>query len=599
MQRTLRNVLLVLLLAACSRGAPLPETPPVVAIPAAWRFQPQAAQPFLAQRAMVVSEHPLSSEVGADIMQRGGNAIDAAVAVAFAQAVVNPRAGNIGGGGFLVYRERGGRVHTLDFREKAPAGATRNMFIDARGNVTEASQIGHLAAGVPGSVAGLAEMHRRFGRLPWRDLVEPAIRIAREGHEVDSARAEFIADNAERLRRFPATAAIFLPGGRPLARGAPWRQADLARTLELIRDSGAAGFYRGPVAGLIVAEMRRGRGLITLEDLAAYRPAWREPIRVDYRGWTIWSMPPTSSGGVTMAIMFNILAGYDRLPPFGSAELLHLQVEAMRRAFADRNRWLGDPDHVEIPLARLLSRAWADSLRRGIDLARATPSSSLPALPGGSGAGSGGGETMHYSIVDPDGNAASVTSTINDSFGNAVVVRGAGFLLNNEMDDFSARPGMPNMYGLVQGEANAIAPNRRMLSAMTPAIVVNPRGRLELVLGAPGGPRIITSVFQVISNVIDQRMTLAQAVYAPRIHHQTLPDSIRWERDGVPPEARARLEAMGHRFTTWPAGRRLCATAPAGATIGCTNAVVEAIRITPRGIEGVADPRIPGGAAGF
>jgi gamma-glutamyltranspeptidase/glutathione hydrolase len=560
---------------ACARTPARPPVEPAVAIPATWPFRPP--EPAVGRRAMVVSEHPLSSGIGAEVLRRGGNAIDAAVAVGFAQAVVNPRAGNLGGGGFLIYRTRDGRVYALDYREMAPAAAHRDMFLDRRGNVTEASVIGALAAGVPGAVAGLAEMHRRFGRLPWADLVEPAIRLAGDGHVVDSARAEVIASNARRLRRFPGTAALLLPGGRPLAEGTLWRQPDLARTLELIRDSVAAGFYRGRTAELIVTEMRRSGGLITLDDLAAYRAVWREPIRITYRGWTLYSMPPSSSGGVTMALMLNILEGYDPLPPYGSPELMHLQIEAMRRAFTDRNRFLGDPDFVAMPLERLLSKRYAAELRRRIDLARATRSTSLPAVV------EGGPHTTHYSIVDPEGNAASITTTLNDNFGNALVVRGAGFLLNNEMDDFAAKPGAPNDYGLVQGEANAIAPRKRMLSAMTPTIVLDRRGRLALVVGAPGGPRIITAVTQVISNVIDHRMDLAVAVTAPRIHHQALPDSVRWEPGGLDPGVRQRLEAMGHAFFANPGG----------------NAVVEAIRVTPRGLVGVADPRIPGGAVGF
>ena len=544
---------------------------------------------------MAVSEHPLSSEVGARIMRAGGNAIDAAVAVSFAHMVVNPRAGNIGGGGFLVYRQRGGQVFALDYREKAPAASSRNMYLDARGNLTNRSTVGQQAAGVPGAVAGLWAMHQRFGRLPWRDLVEPAITLARDGHVVDTTRAEFIEESAAKLRRFPGSAAIFVPNGRPLAPGTMWRQPDLARTLELIRDSGEAGFYRGRTADLIVAEMQRGNGIITREDLAAYRAAWREPIRIDYRGWQIYSMPPSSSGGVTMAVMFNILEGWP-MPAFGSAEHAHLWVEAMRRAFTDRNRELGDMDFVQVPLTRLTSKEHAAEWRRGISLERATPSSQMPPVMSG---GAEGSETTHYSIVDADGNAASVTTTINDSFGNGVVVTGAGFLLNNEMDDFSAKPGSRNLYGLVQGEANAIQPGKRPLSAMTPAIVVNPQGRLELVVGSPGGPRIISAVAQVISNIIDQRMTLAQAVYAPRLHHQALPDSIRYERDGVSPQARQRLEAMGHAFGTYPAFNRECLNYAPIASRSCNNAVVEAIRVTPRGLEGVADPRIPGGAAGW
>ncbi len=551
------------------------RAPSTAAIPAAWRWT-SVDSPVVGQRAMVASEHALSSAIGADIMRRGGNAIDAAVAVGFAQLVVNPRAGNIGGGGFLVYRDSTGRVYALDYREKAPAASSRDMYLDSAGNLGDGALIGHRAAGVPGAVAGLWTMHQRFGRLPWRALVAPALALARDGHEVDSARAGAIAGSRERLARFPASAAIFLPEGRPIAAGTLWRQPDLARTLERIADSGMAGFYSGRTADLIVDEMRRGGGLITHADLAAYQAVWREPIRIPYRGWTIWSMPPSSSGGVTMALMFNILEGYGRLPAFGSAELLHLEVEAMRRAFTDRNRWLGDPDFVRMPLDRLLSKDYAARLRARIDRRRATPSDAMPPIVEGT-------ETTHYSIVDPAGNAASVTTTLNDNFGSAVTVTGAGFLLNNEMDDFTTKLGAPNDYGLVQGEANAIAPGKRMLSAMTPSIVEGPDGRLALVAGSPGGPRIISGVMQVISNVIDHDMSLAQAVFAPRVHHQSLPDSVRWERDGVDPAVRRRLEAMGHAFFSRPA----------------SNAVVQAIRVTPRGLEGVTDPRIPSRAAGF
>jgi gamma-glutamyltranspeptidase/glutathione hydrolase len=557
-----------LVLAACgTRGAREGLTPN------GWRYA-SPPPPVTGQRAMVVSEHPLSSEVGADIMRRGGNAIDAAVAVGFAQAVVNPRAGNIGGGGYLVYRTADGQAFTLDYRETAPAAATRNMYLDSAGNLTDGSVIGALAAGVPGSVAGLYEMHRRFGRLPWRDLVAPAIALAR-GHVVDSARSRVINGNREGLGRFPTSAAIFLPGGDPPAPGDTLRQSDLARTLERVAEQGADGFYRGQTADLIVAEMRRGGGIITAEDLAGYRAVWRDPIQSTYRGWRIIAMPPSSSGGVTLTEMFNVLEGYG-LPAFGSARLMHLETEAMRRAFTDRNRYLGDPAFVQMPLDRLTSKLYAAVLRRGIRRDRATPSAEMPAVAEGS-------ETTHYSIVDPDGNAAAITTTINGNFGCKLVVGGAGFMLNNEMDDFAAKPGSPNMFGLVQGEANAIQPGKRMLSSMTPTIVLNPEGRLELVLGAPGGSTIITAVFHVISNVIDHRMSLADAVYAPRTHHQGLPDSLAWEPRGIAPAQRQRLEAMGHALNVRPG----------------YIALINAIRMTPNGLEGVSDPRAAGRAVGF
>ena len=569
MTRTFRLVpfaLLTALLAGCGRHAG-------TILPAGWRYASPPA-PVTGQHAMVVSEHPLASEVGAEILRRGGNAIDAAVAVGFAQAVVNPRAGNIGGGGYLVYRQANGEAFALDFREAAPAAATRDMYLDAQGNLTERSVIGALSAGVPGAVAGLWEMHRRFGHLPWRDLVAPAIALAR-GHVLDSARAGVIRHNREGLGRFPTSAAIFLPGGQPPAPGDTLRQSDLAGTLERIADQGADGFYQGETADFLVAQMRRSGGIITKADLAGYHAIWREPVVATYRGWRILAMPPSSSGGVTLSEILNILEGY-RLPAFGTAQLMHLEIEAMRRAFTDRNRFLGDPAFVTMPVDRLTSKTYAAGLRGGISASRATPSSAMAPVVEGT-------NTTHYSIVDPEGNAVAITTTLNDNFGSKVTVGGAGFLLNDEMDDFAAKPGAPNMFGLVQGEANAIQPGKRMLSAMTPTIVVNPQGRLELVLGAPGGPTIITAVFEVISNVIDHDMSLADAVYAPRIHHQALPDSLQWEPDGIAPAERQKLEAMGHALRAHPG----------------YMALINAIRVTPRGIEGVSDPRTLGAAVGF
>ena len=570
-----RPILLALLVPAALTSCLLRPHGERARIPRTWPFA-RVDSPVVAPHAMVSSEHPIASEVGAEIMRQGGNAIDAAVAVGFAEAVVNPRAGNIAGGGYLLYRRADGELFGLDYRETAPAAASRNMYLDSAGNLTEASLVGALASGVPASVAGLFEMHRRFGRLPWKTLIEPAIRLARDGHVVDSTRAAVIRLNAERLAKFPGTAALFVPYGEPLAAGTLWRQSDLARTLELIADSGADGFYRGRTADLIVAQMRRSGCIITRADLESYRPIWRDPVRISYRGWTVVSMPPSSSGGVTMGEILNILEGWRTLPAYGTPELFHLEVEAMRRAFTDRNRWLGDPDFVQMPVDRLLSKQYAAQLRASISRRRATPGAGVPPLVEG-------GNTTHYCVVDPDGDAVSITTTLNDNFGNALVVDGAGFLLNDEMDDFASKPGSPNMFGLVQGEANAIAPGKRMLSSMAPAIVLDSAGGLSMVLGSPGGSRIITGVTQVISNVIDHGMTMAQAVYAPRIHHQGLPDSIRWEPGGLDPRTRRELEQMGHHFYAHPAG----------------NAVVEAIRVTPRGLEGVTDPRIPSRAVGF
>jgi len=574
-----RGSLLVLaaLLAGCGTQGVSPRVAWNGSVPVGWRH-PAPRSEARGRYTMVVSDHPLASGVGVEVLRRGGNAIDAAVAVAFALAVVHPQAGNIGGGGFLVYRAADGRSYTLDFRETAPAAATRNMYVDAGGTLNDKRLTGALASGVPGTVAGLWEMHRRFGRLPWSALVAPAVALARDGAVIDSARAAAFANPAsdERLRLFPTTVAAFMPHGRLPRLGDTLRQEDLARTLTLLADSGADAFYRGGIAEQIVAQMVKSGGIITRADLAGYRVKWREPLHSTYRGWEIIGMPPPSSGGVTMAEMLNILEGFQPLPPFGTPTLLHLEVEAMRRAFMDRNYWLGDPDFVAMPIARLISKAYADTLRSGIEPEKATPTGRLPPVAEGT-------HTTHFSIVDQEGNAVAITYTLNDDFGSALVVGGAGFLLNDEMDDFATKPGSPNLYGLVQGEANAIQPGKRMLSAMTPTIVLDPKGRLGLVLGSPGGPRIITAVMQVLSNVVDHDMTLAQAVTAPRIHHQGLPDSIFWEPEGISPEQRRALEAMGYAFREEPHW------------VGDVNAVL----VTRRGLDGVADPRRGGGAAGW
>ncbi|HEX2217713.1 MAG TPA: gamma-glutamyltransferase [Gemmatimonadales bacterium] len=563
----------VLLLAGCAgRAAEAPA--PAAGIAAEWPLEGKA-RVTEAPSAMVVSGHPLASEVGRDILRAGGNAVDAAVAVGFALAVVHPEAGNIGGGGFMVIRTADGSVRSLDYRETAPGRATRDMYLDANGEPTELSVTGHLSAGVPGSVAGLTEAHRRLGRLPFDSVIAPAVRLARDGFVVDEYRSESIRSDSARLALFPASLATFLPAGRPPAPGTRFAQPELAATLDVIRREGANGFYRGLVADLIVAEMERGGGLISHSDLAGYRAIWREPVTISYRGHTIYSMPPASSGGVTMGEIFNIMEGYDPLPPFGTPALLHREAEAMRRAFTDRNQHLGDPAFVRNPTDRLLSKEYAAELRSQIG-ERATPTPKFEP------AAAGGASTTHYSVVDAEGNAVSCTTTLNNSYGSAVTVTGAGFLLNDEMDDFATAPGQPNMYGLVQGEANAIAPGKRMLSAMTPSIVLNPAGELYLVTGTPGGPRIITMVYHVISNVIDHRMPLPDAVTAPRMHHQALPDSIRVEEDGFTAATLDSLGARGHAISE-----------------GGHWGDVEAIIRTDGGWQGVSDPRRGGGGAGY
>src|SRR5438552_3698957 len=469
---------------ACGGGAPRPVTGPApvrgrAVIPSTWTLR---SRPATAPHAMVVTAHPLATQAGVDILKQGGNAIDAAVAVAFALEVVLPDAGNIGGGGFIVDRAAGGEVTALDYRDAAPAAATHDMYLDSAGNPTDKSVVGHLASGVPGSVAGLYEAWKKYGSLPWAALVAPAIRLA-QGHVIDSARSRDIASDRELLAQFPASRGQFLVHDSAPPPGTMWRQPDLARTLQLISDSGPDVFYRGQIADLIVAEMQRGegRGLITKDDLRRYQAKWRTPIQLSYRGNTIYSMPPPSSGGVTMGEILNILEGFDTIPAFGTPAYVHLLTEAMRRGFIDRNRWLGDPDFVDMPLERLLSKSYAATLRAQIDPRRATPTP--PQATSGEAM-----HTTHYSVVDAKGNAVSVTTTLNGGFGSGVTVTGAGFLLNNEMDDFTSAPGKPNMYGLIQGEANAIQPRKRMLSAMTPSIVTDSAGQVQLIVCSPGGP---------------------------------------------------------------------------------------------------------------
>jgi gamma-glutamyltranspeptidase/glutathione hydrolase len=580
----------LLLLAALAPAACGPTGAPrahaaqadTVRFPLEWDFPRGAIAPVTASRGMVVTTDRVASEVGAEILRRNGNAVDAAVATHFALAVVNPEAGNIGGGGFLVVRMADGTTASLDFREMAPMAASADMFLDSAGNVSDTLSLqGHLASGVPGSVAGMWEAHKRFGSLPWADLLQPAIHLA-EGIVVHERLASSLRSYEERLARYPATARIFLPNGRPPRVGERLVQADLAETLRRIAEGGMDGFYRGRTAELLDAEMRRGGGIMTADDMGRYRAVWRDPLRFGYRGHEVISMPPPSSGGVTMAAMLKILEGYDlRSLGYLSPEHAHLFTEAARRAYADRNAYLADPDFVPQPTARMISDAYAAERRRTIDRTRATPS---PQVAPGLGPVPGEGEnTTHYSIVDARGNAVAVTTTINSLYGSLVTVDGAGFLLNNEMDDFTAKPGVPNQFGLVQGAANAVQPGKRMLSAMTPTIVLDPSGRVLLVTGTPGGATIITSVAQAVSNVVDFRMDVATATSAPRLHHQHLPDTLRYERDGLSAATEARLRAMGH----------------AVAERGGYQGDVQSILILPGGYQsGVADPRRGGAAVG-
>lgn len=507
--------------------------------------QPREAEPTSwAENGMVVSAHVEASRAGVEVLRKGGNAVDAAVATGFALAVVFPVAGNVGGGGFMVIRHSDGTATTIDFREKAPAAASRDMYLNESGEVQpELSQRGHLASGVPGTVAGLYLAHQRYGKLPWKEVLEPAIRLAEDGFTLSHNQANRFNSYRNRFLAYPGTARYFTRESGRFRAGERFVQRDLARVLRRIRAHGRDGFYRGETADLIVAEMERGGGLINHADLESYEAVEREPVEGTYRGYRVISMGPPSSGGVSLIQLLNALEPYDlRDLGYQSSATVHLMGEAMRRVFADRSEWMGDPDFVDVPVEALIDKAYMADRMADFDPDRATPSEDVrhgEPLVGESS------ETTHYSIVDAEGNAVSVTTTLNGSYGSLVVVDGAGFFLNNEMDDFSAAPGAPNMFGLTGSEANEIQPGKRMLSSMTPTIVEDPSGRLFMVIGSPGGARIPTTVLQVIVNVIDYGMDIERAVAAPRIHHQWLPDELLYERYGLPEDVVANLEARG------------------------------------------------------
>lgn len=501
-------------------------------------------------KAAVVTAEPRATQIGLDVLQKGGNAVDAAVAVALALAVTHPQAGNLGGGGFLLIRMSDGRTAALDFRERAPKSASADMYLKADGSVDQDKvQFGSTAAGVPGSPAGLWHALQMFGTRKLGVLAAPAIRLAREGFAVDHFLAADLRESKRELGRFASTRKVFFRDGETLAPGDVLVQADLAATLERFAQHGPDGFYKGKTAELIVAQMQRDGGFVTAADLADYTVRERTPLLGSYRGHEVLTMPPVSSGGVALLQMLNMLSGYDlKALGFGGSESIHLLTEVMRRAYADRSRWLGDPDHYQVPVDGLIGAQYAAKLRASID--RDKVSAVAPGLPPGK---TESDDTTHFSIVDEAGNAVACTTTINSTFGAMVVVDGAGFLLNNEMDDFSAKPGVPNQFGLVGGKANAIAPGKRMLSSMTPTIV-SKDGELRLVLGAPGGGRIITAVLQTLLNVVDHGMGLESAVRAPRVHHQWLPDELVWESLALPPDVRTALAAKGHKFAARPRG---------------------------------------------
>ena len=501
-------------------------------------------------KAAVVTAEPRATQIGLDVLQKGGNAVDAAVAVALALAVTHPQAGNLGGGGFLLIRMADGRTTALDFRERAPKSANADMYLKADGSVDQDKvQFGSTAAGVPGSPAGLHHALQMFGTRKLSALAAPAIRLAREGFAVDHFLAADLRESKQELGRYESTRKVFFRDGEPLRQGDVLVQTDLAATLERFAANGPDGFYKGRTAELIVAQMQRDGGFVTAADLADYTVRERAPLVGSYRGHEVLTMPPVSSGGVALLQMLNMLSGYDlKALGFGGSESIHLLSEVMRRAYADRSRWLGDPDHYQVPVEGLIGAEYAAKLRASID--RDKVSAVAPGLPPGKQESD---DTTHFSIVDEAGNAVACTTTINSTFGAMVVVDGAGFLLNNEMDDFSAKPGVPNQFGLVGGKANAIAPGKRMLSSMTPTIV-SKDGELRLVLGAPGGGRIITAVLQTLLNVVDHGMGLEQAVRAPRIHHQWLPDELVWEPLALPPDVRQALAKKGHTFAARPRG---------------------------------------------
>jgi gamma-glutamyltranspeptidase / glutathione hydrolase len=544
--------------------------------------EPAAArmQPVRARQGMVASQSTLASEAGVDALRDGGNAIDAAVATAFALAVTHPTAGNIGGGGFIVYRPAEGEPVAYDFRETAPAAASATMFLKDGRYDAQRHHESHLSVGVPGSVAGLHMAWKAHGRLPWKRLVEPAVRLARDGFVVTEGLSQSLKGALAEMKERGHAAAVaqFSRAGVPYEMGEVLRQPDLARTLRRIADRGPAGFYEGETAELLEREMKRGGGLVTRADLAAYTARRRDPVRGTYRGYDVLSMPPPSSGGVALIEMLNILEGYDlaAMGP-GSAAAVHLMAESMRRAFADRARHMGDPDfNPGLPVERLLSKPYAEALRRGIRedrAARSSPTSfEWPAE---------SAETTHLSVVDGARNAVSLTTTLEDAYGSHIVVPGAGFLLNNEMGDFNAGPGLTDAEGLIGTEPNLAAPGKRMLSSMTPTILVKD-GRPFLVVGSPGGRTIINTVLGIVVNVVDFGMNVQDAVDAPRVHHQWLPDRISWEKPGLSPDTVELLRLRGHQLRDIP-----------------VQGVAQAILFDAKGdmLEGATDRRASDGAA--
>lgn len=528
----------------------------------------------------VVTAHPLASEVGVKILKEGGNAIDAAVAVQFALAVVYPNAGNIGGGGFMVYRSAKGETAALDYRETAPEKAHRDMYLDENGNaITDKSLYGGLAAGVPGTVSGMVEAHQKYGKLAWNKLLEPAIELAKNGFRITDMQVDELNRNQEFFIKYNPDGCALIKN-RSWNKGDTLKQPDLANTLKLIAKKGCDGFYKGEVADKIVAEMQRSNGIITHSDLEKYKAVWRDPVTADYKNYKVISMPPPSSGGIALITLLKAIEKYPVSKwGFQQDSTIQLIVEAERRVYADRAEYLGDPDFFKVPQEELLEANYIVRRMSDIDFTKATHSSEIKPIgfmPYESD------QTTHYSIIDKDRNAVSITTTLNGSYGSKVVVGGAGFLLNNEMDDFSVKPGTPNMYGLVGNEANSILAGKRMLSSMTPTILEK-EGSLYMVVGTPGGSTIITSVFQAIINNIEHGLSAQESVSAPRFHHQWLPDEIQVEDGAISESTRKYLETKGYKITPRkPFGR------------------VESVIVKPDNtLEGGADPRGDDTVAGY
>ena len=514
------------------------------------------AAPVRGQHGMVASQHEIASRIGVEVMKKGGNAVDAAIAVGMALAVVYPEAGNIGGGGFMLIRKSNGEAHAIDYREMAPKAATRNVFLDQKGELIKgegSSTIGYRASGVPGTLAGFDMAFKKYGsgKVTWRDVVEPARLLAQNGYALSYRLANLFRGYRDNLSKYPESNRVFLRSGKFYNEGDLFVQPDLAQTLGRIERLGAQEFYTGKTAQLIADDMKANGGLITLDDLKNYQAKERTPLTGTYRGYQIVTMPPPSSGGIVMLQVLNMLEGYDvRAMQYNSAAKYHVLAESMQRAFADRAEFMGDPDFADVPLAKLVDKKYAEERRSSIQSNKA--SSSAEVGHGNIVAGKEHTETTHFTVVDKDGTVVTNTYTLNDLYGSAVTVKGAGFLLNDEMDDFAAQPGKANMFGLIQGEKNSVQPGKRPLSSMTPTIVLKKDDTPWFALGARGGPRIISAVIQTVINVIDHDMDIQQAIDAPRIHHQWFPDEILFEPYGMSPDTQNILTGFGHKFASRP-----------------------------------------------